>query len=138
MKSRKLTQLVAVTSLVVSSSAAMAGEWMTGEEIEKLIKGNTTYGKHQFKGFTSYSYNREDGTYVGSNSKRGATKGTWRVKRNKVCRHMEGRSKEFCQEVKDNGDGTYNRYKQPGNLAMPKKHVFTWTKVVPGNPENLE
>jgi len=60
------------------------------------------------------------------------------VKRNKVCRHMEGRSKEFCQEVKDNGDGTYNRYKQPGILAMPKKHVFTWTKVVPGNPENLE
>jgi len=48
MKSRKLTQLVAVTSLVVSSSAAMAGEWMTGEQIEKLIKGNTTYGKHQF------------------------------------------------------------------------------------------
>ncbi len=131
-------RLAALGVLGLMSSLAMAGEWMTGEQIEKLISGNTTYGKHQFKGFTSYSYNREDGTSVGWNSKRGATKGTWRVKGNKICRHLDGNRKEHCQEVKDNGDGTYNRYKQPGNLAMPKKHVFTWTKVVPGNPENLE
>jgi hypothetical protein len=137
LKSGNLAQLMAATSFAVLSSWAVAGEWMTGEQIEKLVSGNTTYGKHESKGFTSYSYNRPDGTFVGMNSKDGPRKGTWRVSGNKMCRHPEGRPKEFCQEVKDNGDGTYNRYKQPRNLAMPKKHVFTWTKVVPGNPENL-
>ena len=134
----KLWTLAWAAGLGLLSSVAVAGEWMSGEQIEKLVSGNTTYGKHEFKGFTSYSYNRPDGTFVGRNSESGPRKGTWRVDGNKMCRHPEGRPKEFCQEVKDNGDGTYNRYKQPKNLAMPKKHVFTWTKVVPGNPENLE
>ena len=138
MKLRNLTQLTWVAGLGLLSSAGIAGEWMSGEQIEKLVSGNTTYGKHEFKGFTSYSYNRPDGTFVGRNSESGPRKGTWRVDGNKMCRHPEDRPKEFCQEVKDNGDGTYSRYKQPKNLAMPKKHVFTWTKVVPGNPENLE
>jgi len=41
-------------ALGMLSSVASAGEWMTGEQIEKLASGNTTYGKHEFKGFTSY------------------------------------------------------------------------------------
>ena len=36
------------------------------------------------------------------------------------------------------GDGTYGRWVQPRNLAFPRKHVATWTKVVPGNAENLQ
>ena len=138
MKRELAAQGVAIALAGLLCAPVHAGGWMTSEEIEKLISGNTTYGKHEFKGFTSYSYNRQDGTFVGMNSKDGPRKGTWRVKGNKMCRHPEGRPKEFCQEVKDNGDGTYSRYKQPKNPAMPKKHVFTWTKVVPGNPENLE
>ena len=55
-----------------------------------------------------------------------------------TCHQPEDKPKPVCQEVKDNGDGTCNRYKQPGNLAKPKKHVFTWTKVVPGNSETLK
>jgi hypothetical protein len=134
---RQSITLALVAHIGLFSSVASAGEWMTGEQIQKLISGNTTYGKHELKGFTSYSYNREDGTSVGWNSDSGAIRGTWRVQGNKICRQTEGRE-ESCHEVKDNGDGTYSRYVQPKNLVMPRRHVFTWTKVVPGNPENLQ
>ena len=127
---------VAIALAGLLCAPVYAGSWMTGAEIEKLISGNTTYGKHETKGFTSYSFNRPDGTAVGRNTRDGETKGTWRVKGNKICRHREGRSREFCQKVKDNGDGTYNRYKETGGMRGDI-HVFTWTKVVPGNPENL-
>ncbi len=128
---------VAIALAGLLSAPAFAGGWMTSEQLEKLISGNTTYGKHETKGFTSYSYNRPDGTAVGHNSRDGETKGTWRVKNNMICRHREGRSKESCQKVKDNGDGTYNRYKTSNNVMRGDIHVFTWTKVEPGNPENL-
>lgn len=128
---------VAIALAGLVCAPVYAGGWMTSEEIEKLISGNTTYGKHESKGFTSYSYNRPDGTAVGYNSRDGATKGTWRVKGNMICRHREGRPREFCQKVKDNGDGTYNRYKTSNNVMRGDIHVFTWTKVAPGNPENL-
>jgi hypothetical protein len=125
-----------VTALLTSS--AMAGDWMAGDQLRELIAGNTTYGKHEKKDRHGYSYNREDGTFVGWNSEFGPTKGTWRVKGNQFCRHREGKSREFCHDVRANGDGSYNRYKQPKNLIKPRVHILTWTKVVPGNPENLK
>lgn len=124
--------LTCLLSLPVSAAG-----WMTGPEIEKLISGNTTYGKHETKGFTSFSYNRPDGTAVGRNTKDGDTSGTWRVKGDMICRTRDGGSGEFCNKVKDNGDGTYNRYAPAKNVMRGDIHVFTWTKVVPGNPENL-
>jgi hypothetical protein len=54
MKKRNPRSQVMFVALGMLSSVASAGEWMTGEQIEKLASGNTTYGKHEFKGFTSY------------------------------------------------------------------------------------
>lgn len=108
------------------------------EQIRQLISDHTTYGKSETKkGRHSHSFWRADGTVVGWNSEEGARKGTWRVTSNMICRQDEG-DKERCNEVYDNGDGTYGRYVQPKNLAFPRKHVATWIKVVPGNAENLE
>jgi hypothetical protein len=72
----------------------------------------------------------------GWNNEDGNRTGTWRVQGSKYCRTPDGDA-ERCFELSDNGDGTYNMYIQPKNLAIPRKHVWTWTKVVPGNPENL-
>ncbi|MCB1725044.1 MAG: hypothetical protein KDJ39_15265 [Gammaproteobacteria bacterium] len=128
---------VALVLVGLFSAPGYAAGWMTGAEIEQLVSGNTTYGKHETKGFTSYSYNRPDGTAVGRNTRDGDTTGTWRVKDDMICRQREGDPKENCQKVKDNGDGTYNRYQASKNVMRGDIHVFTWTKVVPGNPENL-
>lgn len=133
-----LRNAAAAALLGLSVSSASAGEWLTGDQIEALISGNTTYGKHEKKDFNAYSYNRPDGTFVGWSSKWGPTKGTWRVKGNRICRHREGGKRENCHDVRDNGDGTYNRYKQPKNLTKPRVHIFTWTKVAEGNAENVE
>ena len=124
-------------AVVCASVGAYAGERMTDEQIRQLVSGNTTYGKSETKDRHGYGYWRADGTVLGWNSELGARKGTWRVANGMICRQDEG-DKERCNEVDDNGDGTYGRYVQPKNLAFPRKHVATWTKVVPGNAENLD
>lgn len=60
---------------------------MSGEQIEKLVSGNTTCGEHESKRFTSYSCNRPDGTFGGHNSEPGPSMGTWRVSGINMCRH---------------------------------------------------
>lgn len=119
------------------STAATAKEKLSGEQITALISGNTTYGRLDTKNQHGHTYRRADGTFVGWNSADGATKGTWRVSGDMYCGHGEGKF-ENCQEVYDEGDGTYGRYVQPKSLAKPKKLIGIWTKVVPGNPENLQ
>ena len=120
-----------------ASSWVSAGEEMSGEQIKAMMSGNTAYGKHTRKDKHGYSFRRADGTFVGWNNEDGRRSGTWGVQGNKYCRTPEGEENR-CFELSDNGDGTYNMYFQPGNLVMPRKHVWTWTKVVPGNPENLK
>jgi len=136
MKYRISLSAFLVCAAVCVTNGAFAGERMTDEQIKQLISGNTTYGKSETKDRHGYAFWRADGTVVGWNSEEGARKGTWRTANDMICRQDEG-DKERCNEVYDNGDGTYGRYVQPKNLAFPRKHVATWTKVVPGNAEGL-
>ncbi len=131
--------LVTCTALALGlmSAAAFAKDVLSGDQIKALISGNTTYGKSLQKRQEGHGFHREDGIFLGWNSSDGAVKGTWRVSGDRYCRKLEGKD-EFCNEVRDNGDGTYTRYVQPKNLAMPMKPVAAWTKIAPGNPENLQ
>jgi hypothetical protein len=134
-------RIVAVSAALAlgwgASSQVVAGNSMSGEQINTMMSGNTTYGKHTRKNKHGHSFKHADGAFVGWNNEDGKRTGTWRTQGNKYCRTPDGDS-ERCFELSDNGDGTYNMYIQPGNLIMPRKHVWTWTKVVPGNPENLK
>lgn len=133
--------IVAVSAALVlgwgASSQVIAGSSMSGEQINTMMSGNTTYGKHTRKDKRGHSFRSADGTFVGWNNVDGQRSGTWRVQGNQYCRTPDGDSGR-CFELSDNGDGTYKMYIQPNNLAMPRKHIWTWTKVVPGNPENLK
>jgi len=103
---------------------------MTGDQIEALISGNTTYGEHAWKDQHGYAYRRPDGTYLSQNYPGGRITGTWIIKGDIYC---EKRGDVYCHEIHDMGDGTYR------HLAVGTgKHVATWSKVVPGNVENLE
>lgn len=66
MRIRRL--VTAMAGFCLLTSAAHAGDWLTGEQIQTLISGNTTYGRHAKKDRHSFSYNREDGTFVGWSS----------------------------------------------------------------------
>jgi hypothetical protein len=123
--------VASVASLCIGLCAsAHAGEQMLGDQIEALISGNTTYGEHAWKDQHGYAYRRSDGTYVSQNYPGGRITGTWIIKGDIYC---EKRRDVYCHEIHDMGDGTYR------NLAVKtRKHVATWSKVVPGNVENLE
>lgn len=136
MRIGKSFKVLLAAAVVGASAGAFAGERLDDEQIRQLISGNTTYGKSETTDRHGYAHWRADGTVVGWNSEEGARRGTWRTSNDRICRHDDG-DRERCNEVYDNGDGTYGRYVQPKNLAFPRKHVATWTKVVSGNPENL-
>ena len=133
------TKRVVCTTLALGllSSVAVARDRLSGEQIKALVSGNTTYGKSEQKRQQGHGFHREDGAFFGWNSNDGAQNGTWWTSGDKYCRKIEGKG-EFCNEIRDNGDGTYTRFVQPKNLAMPMKPVATWLKIVPGNPENLQ
>lgn len=134
---KHMPSMAMVACCAMLAPAVHAGTMLNGDQIRALVSGNTTFGKHEIKnGMHGYSYNRADGTYVGWNSKRGATSGKWWVEGDRMCRHRDG-GKPFCQSVGDNGDGTYNRYEKLKNVMRGDVHVFTWTKVEPGNPQGL-
>ena len=124
-------------AIVYASADTFAGERMNDEQIRQLVSGNTTCGKSATRNRHGHAHWRADGTVVGWSSEQGARRGTWRTADDRICRRDEG-DRERCNEVYDNGDGTYGRYVQPKNLAFPRKHMATWIKVAPGNPENLD
>ena len=138
MRIRTLVSVAAVAGLGLLAATAQAGAKMSGEQIKALVSGNTTFGKHEIKNRDSYAYNREDGTYVGWSSKWGDMKGTWWVDGDRFCRNREGGKGDFCTTVKDNGDGTYNRYRKGKNALRGDIHILTWTKIEPGNPKELK
>lgn len=136
METRKMAALSVGIWLALAVSAAAAETRLNGDQISVLIKGNTTYGKHTRKDSHGYAYWRPDGSYAGWNSDRGATAGSWRVADDKFCRTPQGES-EGCREIYDRGDGTYAHKVEPKNVMGPRQHIWTWTKIVEGNAENL-
>jgi hypothetical protein len=136
MKSMKYRLLAATAFAAAAVSGVHAEERLNNEQIKSLFSGKTTYGQHAFKDNSGYMYRKEDGTFVAYRKTRGKVTGTWSVKDNMFCRKPDGR--DFgCREVYDQGDGTFRFYVQPKNLIKPRKHVWTITKIVDGNPENL-
>lgn len=137
MTDKILPGLMLVPALLLGSTTAVAGDRMSGDQLRALLTDATTYGQHARKSnITAHAYRRDDGTFVGAHSKKGARSGTWNVVGNEYCRHPKG-EKNGCREVFDNGDGTYSLYKKAGSPMKPSRHVWNWVKVVPGNPENL-
>jgi hypothetical protein len=122
--------LAAASLCIGLATTVHAGEKMTGDQITALISGNTAYGEHAWKDRHGYAYYREDGTLTGWIHPDGPMTGTWRLKGDVFC---EKRTDVYCHEIHDMGDGTYEYY-----ATGTDKHIATWTKIVPGNPENLE
>ena len=114
-------------------ASAGAGERMNGDQLRELLSDVTTYGKHAFKDLSGNTYRRADGTFVGRHSKKGARSGTWTVVGDEYYRHPKG-EENGCRTVFNNGDGSYDLHRKKGGSL---KHVWTWGRVVPGNPENL-
>ena len=109
---------LSVLMLFVVSFAALAGDFLTGEQIEDLVKGKTVHAQHLLKGFKFTVYFDSDGETAVRKENGVATETTYRVTGDKHCIFWNG--KDRCASLRDNGDGTYTRVNARG------KDVVVW------------
>jgi hypothetical protein len=108
---------------VAMAAPAFAATFLTGDEVRKIVSGNTVYfevpGKGDFK-----AYLDSNGEVTRVHEKK-ILEGTWRVKDDgALCVHYASVD-ERCGTVKTNMDGTYTRVDD----ANVNNH---WKKVVTG------
>ncbi|MCP5300350.1 MAG: hypothetical protein H6959_05860 [Chromatiaceae bacterium] len=105
-------------------------------QIQALVSGKTAYRRHARKDVSGYAFFDPGGSYLAFRSDKGASRGAWSISDDRFCYQLSGRDSE-CFEVHDEGNGTYRLYEQPGGPMKPKKHIWTWERIVDGNVENM-
>jgi len=102
---------------------------VSGEELQKLLSGNTGEGKFIKWETTHKTYFEATGKFRRLDSLNNKQKGEWYInKSGELC--MVGKHKENCNVVMKRDDGGYNLYVS-NNLH------WTLDTIVPGNPNNL-
>ncbi len=106
-----------------------AEEEVSGEELKKLLSGNTAEGQ-LIRWETSHkTYFDPSGDMRRVDGKNNKEQGVWQVdKYGRLCIEVK---KERCRTVKKRSDGGYNVYSRREELK------YTFDKIVPGNPNNL-
>ncbi len=116
------TVSIAVAGLVFVSTWAQAAETLDAEAVRKLIVGNTAHALRA-DGSTLKNYFSPDGKLV--RQENGEIKeGTWSI-REDGTQCVEGLP-GGCARIVRNDDGTYDRLRPNGNVALK------WTTFVNG------
>ena len=114
-------------------NVTLAGNTLSGDEIKKLVNGNTVYAEHAKKHFEVTRYFAAGGklTQYRSDNFAGGTylEGEWSVDGNKLCMKM-GRGQGGCGTLSKNED-QYNYANKYG------KTIWIFKKVASGNPEKM-
>jgi hypothetical protein len=119
--------------LMAAISNSVLAEYLSAEEVKSLFTNRTSSGHHAFK-------NEEGSRYFDESGKSSGTAGTgiWRVNEDgMLCVRDDGNSDERCRYISKSGD-TYKKYKVRKNVMKGHKHVWTYTKIEVGNPQNFK
>lgn len=108
-------------SLALLAPAAHAGKILSGDEVKSLITGKTISVTHGASGAKWKAYFAADGSAALDNS---ANQESWHI--DDKGRHCNTGVPLVCAPISDNGDGTYSRLKQNGDVAV------IWTKIEDG------
>ncbi|MEK6664431.1 MAG: hypothetical protein AABY73_11260 [Pseudomonadota bacterium] len=116
---------IAAASLLLSTSSS-AQQALSGEEITKLVSGNTVEMTFVLRGNSkNMIYHAPDGSAVLFSENGSETKGKWRVTSDGLhCSHWDKRS-ETCAQIIKESDGTFKRVEN-GTVRAE------WQRVVPG------
>lgn len=120
-------KLSSMIFLAAVSGPALAATPLGGDQIRKLVSGNTVSLHSVARGDNYLIYYAPDGSAVSRSDSNGTTvKGVWRITDSgEWCNHWKGGA-ERCGNVIDNGDGTFNRLEN-GRLRS------VWKQIHPGN-----
>jgi hypothetical protein len=131
-----LWSLTAVLMFFTGTTEAVAGD-LSGEEVRKLINGNTVEAIHVKLGFSITTYFSPDGTFRQIRDGKRES-GTWSIDdQGHLCQNREGWGGE-CRVITQENN-VWKAYKIPdsGYPMKPRKHKRTFKKVLEGNPNNL-
>jgi hypothetical protein len=126
MKLRITRALIAFSPLFLAGPA-LAKTVLSGDEIAKLIAGNTV--EVTIRGgakTTGKLFWGADGICTSELSGRQKGKGKWRISSDGLHCHQWGNKDETCAQIVKEADGTYSRVKD-GQVKQ------TWHRVTPGN-----
>jgi len=121
-KNNKLAIAVFVGGLVASSHTMAAGT-LSGEEVKKLIVGNTAHGVAP-SGKPMKNYFDPSGTLVRSVGGK-VIEGSYSISDDGTQCIKVGKA-DTCAKIANNGDGTYHRVDGEGKVLLK------WEKIVPG------
>ena len=128
---------VCLTAFVLSgfSSAAVAAEYLSAEEVKQLITGKTVEAINPRRAVSSVTYFDPDGTFRQLLDGK-PEKGTWSVDDDgylNTDREGWGSSR---RKITKEGD-VWKLYKVPEKITKTRKHMKTYTRILDGNPKNL-
>jgi len=128
----KMIKVLPIGFILLSSGfTANAGEYMSADEIQTLIAGNSAKGVHLKRDFSYNIYFSSDGALQQIKANGDERKGQWMVKSNgKHCVEFDGTDVRKCWHIRSNGDGSYTKVKLKGNKVIP---LLIWRDFEEGN-----
>ena len=133
---RRVAGAVLLLSTVLLSTAPMAADRLTGKAISQLLTDTHVWAKKEGVSIGSssiameqhgsmsvqYSFSGDGSMSRTSGGRKGGftAKGTWWVKKGKLCTHLED-DKKRCNKLEPLGDGKYRLY---GKGGKPRNVVF--------------
>lgn len=116
--------LITIALSALASQAVLADDFLNGDQIKELVTGNTVQAEHLRKGFDFAVYFDADGQTAVRKQDGEETETSYRIDGDKHCIHWKG--KDRCAEIRDNGDGSYDRINANG------KAVVRWSSFTAG------
>ena len=110
------------------SCASFAGNTLNGDDLKKLIVGNTIYGEFTSNGKKFKNYFDANGkSYRDVGGK--VSEGSYNISsEGKHCVKFD--TPENCSMIESNADGSYNRVAEDGKV------IVKWLKIVTGKDLN--
>jgi hypothetical protein len=133
-RQQQLVLLFTLALCMFPAGQSMAGERLNGEEVRKLLVGNTVTGTYADQGsqIRFYEYSAPDGTLVFSDEHYGKSSGTWEI-RDDGCNYTnyaDSDDYDGCYYYEDHGDGTLT-------VHRPQSDEPGTQTILEGDPQNL-
>lgn len=116
----RIALLIGSIVLILPGRTVLAGEWLEGSALTRMVSGNTAFCSHLTRPSTGRTYYNPDGTTYGI--RRGeARTGHWYVAGDTLCTNWGER--DVCSRYQSDGHGGHFKYTLAGKQTV---HIERW------------